>query len=332
MKLNKVHYRLFNISIQNFVESISENIDYSSIPKPILINGSKEDGVIDLVKEIASKYLCGNSDDCISTNCKICIQVKKENYPDFHLIDNDLEDKIRSTDIEEYIVNKSYISSVNPKGKVFSIINSNKMTAQAMNALLKLFEEPMPGNIYILSSNNLNKIPKTVISRCDVFTIPNLSYKQYQETCVSELGINDAKLLNKVWFIARGKIFLSDILLNEINLADEYMTDINNFINFISSPMYKKIEFSNYYLDMVKNNYSKFLFLSEVTIHVIKDIILDRHNKLQCDEITEHFKKILVKKSDFMCINIIDKLDSFDDYHEKNVNTSLIIDNLIYSI
>ena len=86
------------------------------------------------------------------------------------------------------------------------------------------------------------------------------------------------------------------------------------------------------YLDMVKNNYSKFLFLSEVTIHVIKDIILDRHNKLQCDEITEHFKKILVKKSDFMCINIIDKLDSFDDYHEKNVNTSLIIDNLIYSI
>ena len=81
------------MSIQNFVEIISQNIDHSSIPKPILINGSKEDGVIDLVKEIASKYLCGNSDDCISTNCKICIQVKKENYPDFHLIDNDLEDK-----------------------------------------------------------------------------------------------------------------------------------------------------------------------------------------------------------------------------------------------
>ena len=216
------------MSIQNFVEIISQNIDRSSIPKPILINGSKEDGVIDLVKEIASKYLCGNSDDCISTNCKICIQVKKENYPDFHLIDNDLEDKIRSTDIEEYIVNKSYISSVNPKGKVFSIINSNKMTAQAMNALLKLFEEPMPGNIYILSSNNLNKIPKTVISRCDVFTIPNLSYKQYEETCVSELGINDAKLLNKVWFIARGKIFLSDILLNEILSIDDSLRTFEN--------------------------------------------------------------------------------------------------------
>ena len=48
------------MSIQNFVEIISQNIDHSSIPKPILINGSKEDGVIDLVKEIASKYLCGN--------------------------------------------------------------------------------------------------------------------------------------------------------------------------------------------------------------------------------------------------------------------------------
>ena len=64
------------MSIQNFVEIISQNIDHSSIPKPILINGSKEDGVIDLVKEIASKYLCSNSDDCISTNCEICIQVK----------------------------------------------------------------------------------------------------------------------------------------------------------------------------------------------------------------------------------------------------------------
>jgi len=332
VNLNKVHYQLFNKSIQNFVKNISENIEHSSIPKPILINGSKEDGVIDLIKEIASNYLCRNSDDCISTNCKICRQIKKENYPDFHLIDNDLEDKIRSTDIEEYIVSKSHISSVNSQGKVFSIINSNKMTAQAMNALLKLFEEPMPGNIYILSSNNLNKIPKTVISRCDVFIIPSLSYKQYQNLCVSQLGINDTRLLNKVWFIARGKIFLSEILLNETNLADEYMTDINDFINFISSPMYKKIEFSNYYLDMVKNNYSKFLFLSEIAIHVIKDVILDRHNKLQCDEITNHFKELLAHKNDFMCINIISKLDSFDDYYEKNVNASLIIDNLIYSI
>ena len=330
--MNKIDHQLFNKSIQSFVKNISENISHSSTPKPVLIHGSKDEGVIELIKELASKYLCGNTDDCISINCKICNQVKKGNYPDFHLIDNDLEDKIKSIDIEEYIVKKSYISSVNPKGKVFSIINSNKMTTQAMNALLKLFEEPMPGNIYILSSNNLNKIPKTIISRCDVFTIPSLSYKQYKKMCDSVLGINDTKLFNKVWFIARGKIFLSDILLNEINLADEYMTDINDFINFISSPMYKKIEFSNYYLDMVKNNYSKFLFLSEIAIHVIKDVILDRHNKLPCDEITNHFKELLAHKNDFMCINIISKLDSFDNYYEKNVNASLIIDNLIYSI
>ena len=330
--MNENNNLLLNLGFSKFIKDILMNFDLKSIPKPVLIIGSRDDGINSLVNNVASGYLCPEM--CFSNidQCNICKQISKSIYPDFHKIDNDNEDKIKSEDIEDYIVRKSYSSSTNVRGKVFAIMNSHNMTKQAMNVLLKLYEEPMPGNIYLLTTNNINNIPKTIISRCDVYTIPILSKDNFINLCNTEIGLSDSKLISKIWFVARGKLNLSNLMINDINLADDYLSEINKFVNFVSYPLNIKIQSSDYYLDMLKNDYSKYVFLTEITIHIIKDVILSRYYASNIDPIFEYFKKRFDDYENSKCIEIIDTLNSFDKYYNNNVNPSLIIDNMIYSI
>ena len=83
---------------------------------------------------------------------------------------------------------------------------------------------------------------------------------------------------------------------------------------------------------MLKNDYSKYVFLTEITIHIIKDVILSRYYPSNIDPIFEYFKKRFDDYENSKCIEIIDTLNSFDKYYNNNVNPSLIIDNMIYSI
>ena len=115
----------------------------------------------------------------------------------------------------------------------------------------------MPGNVYLLTTNNVNKIPKTIISRCEVYRIPILSKDNFVNLCNTEIGFSDSESISKIWFVARGKLNLSNLMINDISLTDEYLSEINKFVNFVSHPLNNKIQSSDYYLDMLKNDYSK---------------------------------------------------------------------------
>ncbi|MBX4215812.1 DNA polymerase III subunit gamma/tau, partial [Candidatus Parcubacteria bacterium] len=62
---------------------------------------------------------------------------------------------------------------VNPfesKYKVYIIDEVHMLTKEAFNALLKTLEEPPPHVIFILATTELEKLPETVVSRCQAFT------------------------------------------------------------------------------------------------------------------------------------------------------------------
>ncbi len=52
--------------------------------------------------------------------------------------------------------------------RIFIIDEAHMITTEAYNALLKTLEEPPPTSIFILATTNLEKVPKTIISRCSV--------------------------------------------------------------------------------------------------------------------------------------------------------------------
>jgi DNA polymerase-3 subunit gamma/tau len=56
------------------------------------------------------------------------------------------------------------------KYKVYIIDEVHMLTKEAFNALLKTLEEPPAHAIFILATTELDKLPETVISRCQTFT------------------------------------------------------------------------------------------------------------------------------------------------------------------
>ncbi len=66
--------------------------------------------------------------------------------------------------------------------KVYILDEVHMLTRDAWNALLKTLEEPPPHAVFILATTEIEKVPETVISRCQVFLFKKPSQKVLKET------------------------------------------------------------------------------------------------------------------------------------------------------
>src|SRR5690606_28783164 len=53
--------------------------------------------------------------------------------------------------------------------KVYLVDEVHMLTKEAFNALLKTLEEPPQHVIFILATTEMEKVPETVLSRCQIF-------------------------------------------------------------------------------------------------------------------------------------------------------------------
>jgi DNA polymerase III subunit gamma/tau len=72
--------------------------------------------------------------------------------------------------------------------KVYIIDEVHMLTKEAFNALLKTLEEPPKHAIFILATTELDKLPETIISRCQVFT-----FKKPTQRILKEVVLRTAK-------------------------------------------------------------------------------------------------------------------------------------------
>ena len=72
--------------------------------------------------------------------------------------------------------------------KVYIVDEVHMLTKEAFNALLKTLEEPPKHIVFILATTEIDKLPETVVSRCQVF-----SFKKPSHKILKELVLNVAK-------------------------------------------------------------------------------------------------------------------------------------------
>ncbi len=99
--------------------------------------------------------------------CDNCRAIDSGSFPDVIEMDaasNRGIDEIRS--IKEGV---NFIPAVG-KYKVYIIDEVHMLTQQAFNALLKTLEEPPEHTVFILATTEINKVPQTIISRCQVLS------------------------------------------------------------------------------------------------------------------------------------------------------------------
>ena len=104
--------------------------------------------------------------------------------------------------------------------KVYIIDEAHMLTEQAFNALLKTLEEPPGHNIFILATTESQKIPYTIMSRCQRFDFRRIAepqiIEQLKRICLDEQIEYDEKVLNYMVREADGSLRDAESLLDQV--------------------------------------------------------------------------------------------------------------------
>jgi len=92
--------------------------------------------------------------------------------------------------IRDEVISKALYPPTILKKKIYVIDEVHMLSRGAFNALLKTIEEPRENMAFILATTEIQKVPETIISRCQVFNFRKVPEKEMivrlQEICQSE--------------------------------------------------------------------------------------------------------------------------------------------------
>jgi len=104
--------------------------------------------------------------------------------------------------------------------KIYIIDEAHMLTPDAFNTLLKLLEEPPPHVKFVFATTELNKLPETIVSRCQRFEFNRITQthltQRLKQVCGREkLPIRD-EVLRKIAASARGGMRDAESLLEQL--------------------------------------------------------------------------------------------------------------------
>lgn len=306
---------------ETIVKTLKNVIKNKKLSHAYLFTGPRGTGKTSSAKLFAKTINCLNNQNGDACNkCENCKSFNENNNPDIIEIDaasNNGVDEIRE------IKNKVNLVPSMSKYKVYIIDEVHMLSIGAFNALLKTLEEPPEYIIFILATTEPQKIPATIISRCQRFDFKNISHDKMknclqniikkenikiEELALEEIinnsngGMRDAiGLLDQAASFSDDMITLKDIDELSGNINNEEINNIfNNILNKNYEFLFNKIkEYSSLGKD--------FLLICEKMINFVRKGILFKKN-IHINEVSKEEKEILDKLSDSKLYMMIDFL------------------------
>lgn len=142
------------------------------MPHGLLLAGSPGTGQPEIGIWLAGSLLCREPAIGACGRCSDCRLFVAGNHPDFHWV-SVLPDK-KEILIEQMrrLSRALALRSYRGGAKVAVITPAEAMNAKAFNALLKTLEEPPEQTYLVLAANRIDRMPKTVLSRCMRLRLP----------------------------------------------------------------------------------------------------------------------------------------------------------------
>ena len=137
-----------------------------------LISGPAGSGKRTLARLLAAAILCKNSDRPCGS-CAPCRKVFSGSHPDFITVD-DPEKKTVPVDLIRQARADMYVRPNEADKKIYLFPRAQDMGVPGQNALLKVLEEPPAYGVFILLTDNPEKILTTVRSRCTELSLSAL--------------------------------------------------------------------------------------------------------------------------------------------------------------
>ena len=158
---------------QHVTRTLKNAIQLDRVAHAYLFSGTRGVGKTTMARLLAKALNCEQGPTIQPCNaCQSCREITQGSYLDIIEIDgasNRGIDEIR--DLREQL---RYLPS-GGRYKIYIIDEVHMLTKEAFNALLKTLEEPPPHVVFVFATTELEKIPLTIVSRCQNFEFKRVS-------------------------------------------------------------------------------------------------------------------------------------------------------------
>ena len=147
----------------------------------------------------------------------------------------------RSVEDITRLLSTAYMAPLQSRVKTFIIDEIHMLSNEAINSILKLIEEPPPNVAFFLATTELNKVPMTIRSRCQVLNfrlIPPDKIENYLHKLAARLEVElEDEAAKKIARLAEGSMRDAITYLDQCYaMADKKISlaDVNDTLGLVS--------------------------------------------------------------------------------------------------
>ena len=158
---------------QHVTRTLKNAIQLDRVAHAYLFSGTRGVGKTTMARLLAKALNCEQGptvEPCDA--CQSCQEIAQGSYLDIIEIDGASNRGI--DEIRELREQLRYLPS-GGRYKIYIIDEVHMLTKEAFNALLKTLEEPPPHVVFVFATTELEKIPPTIVSRCQCFEFKRVS-------------------------------------------------------------------------------------------------------------------------------------------------------------
>ena len=329
---------------KNFLE---KSIIKDAVSQAYLITGKEQLGKSALALDFIKLLQCGESAKAENKTeekipcgkCRSCLTLEKKSHPDVLIIKPEQFEskgmkKERAIGIKEVrrLQHQLGLYPYCSPYKIGLILEAEKMTQEAANALLKTLEEPSGKAVIILTAQSENFILPTIVSRCQILKLLSVSQKEIEEFLITQGA--DQQEAQKLSKLSNGKPELAFKFYKnpeKVKLFFQITKELQKLIQADYNERYK-------YIEKISKNAAESKKILKIWLICFRDMALE---KLNCQnlKITPSFSppceggdsggNYSVRKI-FKIIRSIKETEKL--ISTTNVNARLALENLVLKI
>lgn len=181
------------IGQDHLTEYFKRAIKEKQVAHAYIIEGETRSGKEFIAKTFAEALLCEGEGDKPCGKCQSCLQMENNAHPDFYQVTHEKPGTISVEDIRKQVVDQVVTKPYKDRYKIFLANESELMTEQAQNALLKTIEEPPEYVVIILLTVSKDKLLQTIQSRCVKLSLKPVDKQVLKRFLMQEFKVPDYK-------------------------------------------------------------------------------------------------------------------------------------------
>ena len=195
---------------EHILKALENGIQHNKLHQAYIFSGTRGVGKTTIARIFAKSLNCqkGEAPQPEPCNeCTACLEIKAGRHVEF--LEVDAASRTGVDDMRELLESVQY-KPVSARYKIYLIDEVHMLSKSSFNALLKTLEEPPAHVMFLMATTEIEKVPKTILSRCLQLNLKIIPQNQIRDHIVFLLDLEgikyDEESLNLIASSAQGSI------------------------------------------------------------------------------------------------------------------------------